>query len=274
MLHPERDARTLRLNGDTGLIKVVACLCMLSDHLGKMIFPNALYISVSGPWAFLLPSGSLLRIIGRLAMPMFCYCIAVGCAYSRNVWKYALRLLLMGVLVHPLYMAAMGHVKLGTFDWAHNFYRIDLLINHYLLPYPSILFSLFAGILVIWTIRERQYALTGVLLAICWYLDGCLDFGIKGILLMVLFYALLERPLASFLWAALFMCWWGGPSLRTLAGIRSVLSGGALTVYTQFYAVLALPLIYLPLRTGIRVPKYVSYLFYPAHLALIYLLTM
>ena len=42
MLHPERDARTLRLNGDTGLIKVVACLCMLSDHLGKMIFPNAL----------------------------------------------------------------------------------------------------------------------------------------------------------------------------------------------------------------------------------------
>ena len=62
--------------------------------------------------------------------------------------------------------------------------------------------------------------------------------------------------------------------LRTLAGIRSVLSGGALTVYTQFYAVLALPLIYLPLRTGIRVPKYVSYLFYPAHLALIYLLTM
>ena len=37
---------------------------------------------------------------------------------------------------------------------------------------------------------------------------------------------------------------------------------------------LALPLIYLPLRTGIRVPKYVSYLFYPAHLALIYLLTM
>ena len=53
MLHPERDARTLRLNGDTGLIKVVACLCMLSDHLGKMIFPNALYISVSGPWAFL-----------------------------------------------------------------------------------------------------------------------------------------------------------------------------------------------------------------------------
>ena len=91
---------------------------------------------------------------------------------------------------------------------------------------------------------------------------------------MVLFYALLDRPLASFLWAALFMCWWGVPSLRTLAGIRSVLSGGALTVYTQFYAVLALPLIYLPLRTGIRVPKYVSYLFYPAHLALIYLLTM
>ena len=248
----------IKSNTDTGFLKLIAMACMLVDHLGAVVYPQF----------------PVMRLIGRIAFPLFSYCLAVGCFYTHSIGKYALRVGLLALIVQPLYVTAMRHQVKMAFDWAHNFYRIDLLINHYLLPYPSILFSLFAGILVIWTIRERQYALTGVLLAICWYLDGCLDYGIKGILLMVLFYALLDRPLASFLWAALFMCWWGVPSLRTLAGIRSVLSGGALTVYTQFYAVLALPLIYLPLRTGIRVPKYVSYLFYPAHLALIYLLTM
>ena len=170
MLHPERDARTLRLNGDTGLLKVVACLCMLSDHLGKMIFPNALYISVSGPRAFLLPSGSLLRIIGRLAMPMFCYCIAVGCAYSRSVWKYALRLLLMGVLVHPLYMAAMGHVKLGTFDWAHNFWKLGEIYDFYYARKLNIFFTLAMGALLLASVRARAYVLTTLFAVLTWRL--------------------------------------------------------------------------------------------------------
>ena len=91
---------------------------------------------------------------------------------------------------------------------------------------------------------------------------------------MVLFYALLDRPLASCVWAALFMCWWGVPTVRSLSGVLGFLQTGRATVYTQFYAILALPLIYLPLRTGIRTPRYLAYLFYPAHLALIYLLTM
>ena len=248
----------IKSNTDTGFLKLIAMACMLVDHLGAIVYPQY----------------PVMRQIGRIAFPLFAYCLTVGCFYTHSIGKYALRVGLLALLVQPLYVTAMKHQAKMAFDWAHNFYRVDLLCRHYLLPYPGILFSLFAGILVIWTIRERQYALTGVLLAICWYLDGYMDYGIKGILLMVLFYALLDRPLASFLWAAMFMCWWGAPSLRTLAGIKSVLSGGALTVYTQFYAVLALPLIYLPLRTGIRVPKYVSYLFYPAHLALIYLLTM
>ena len=45
-------------------------------------------------------------------------------------------------------------------------------------------------------------------------------------------------------------------------------------VYTQFWALLALPIIYIPTHSNIKINKYVFYAFYPAHLILIYLLTM
>ena len=265
MLHPERDARTLRLNGDTGLIKVVACLCMLSDHLGKMIFPNALYISVSGPWAFLLPSGSLLRIIGRLAMPMFCYCIAVGCAYSRSVWKYALRLLLMGVLVHPLYMTAMGHVGIGAFDWAHNFWKLGEIYDFYYARKLNIFFTLAMGTLLLASVRARAYVLTTLFAVLTWRLSERIDYGWKGVALICLFYAFLDRPVASLTAIAAFMWYWAMPGFFTAGKTQTNL---------QWYALAALPLIYLPLPRRLKLPKWVFYGFYPAHLLAIFLLQL
>ena len=90
-----KDQRTLRLNHDTNLLKLIACIAMLSDHAGKMLFgtgafDDLMYFRVTGDvLKFIFPAGHIMRIIGRLAMPMFAYGIAVGAAYSRNVWKYA-----------------------------------------------------------------------------------------------------------------------------------------------------------------------------------------
>ena len=53
---------TVRTNRDTGLIRLLACLFMLVDHAGKMLFPD-------------IPE---MRLIGRLAFPMFAYGVAVG----------------------------------------------------------------------------------------------------------------------------------------------------------------------------------------------------
>jgi hypothetical protein len=86
---------------------------------------------------------------------------------------------------------------------------------------------------------------------------------------MLLFYAFREHPLASVVWVAGFMFWWGVPAIRT-----QIPDTFPAYVSTQFYALLALPLIYIPFNTGIRVNKYLFYAFYPAHLALIYFLTM
>lgn len=246
-------AGKVKLNSDTGFLKLIAIAAMLIDHLGARVFPEY----------------EVMRIIGRLAFPLFAYCVAVGCVYTRNIGMYALRMGVLAVLVQPLYVTAMGHQAMMAFDWAHYFYRLDLIVKHYYLVRPNILFSLFLGILLLWSIRDKKYIATGLILALIWYMQGSLDYGLKGIILILLFYVFCDRPLTSFIWVAAFMVWWGVPALQTR--FNPSLS---MQVSLQFYALMALPLIYLPFKTGIRVPKLFFYAFYPAHLALIYLLTM
>lgn len=246
-------AGKVRLNTDTGFLKLIAIVTMLIDHLGARVFPEY----------------PVMRIIGRIAFPIFAYCIAAGCVYTRNIARYALRMGLMAVLVQPLYATAMGHAPMMQFDWAHSFYRLDLIWKHYYVAKPSILFSLLLGILLIWTIRDKRYILTGVMAIIIWYVQGALDYGLKGILLMLLFYVFIDRPMTSLFWVGAFMIWWGIPAIQT-----RIPTGFPASISTQFFAVLALPFIYIPFNTGIKVNKALFYAFYPAHLALIYLLTM
>ena len=241
-------AGKVKLNSDTGFLKLIAIAAMLIDHLGARVFPEY----------------EVMRIIGRLAFPLFAYCVAVGCVYTRNIGMYALRMGVLAVLVQPLYVTAMGHQAMMAFDWAHYFYRLDLIVKHYYLVRPNILFSLFLGILLLWSIRDKKYIATGLILALIWYMQGSLDYGLKGIILILLFYVFCDRPLTSFIWVAAFMVWWGVPALQTR--FNPSLS---MQVSLQFYALMALPLIYLPFKTGIRVPKLFFYAFYPALLALI-----
>ena len=49
-------------------LKLLACGFMLIDHVGVRLFPDVL----------------ILRIIGRLAFPIFAFFIAEGCRYTRK----------------------------------------------------------------------------------------------------------------------------------------------------------------------------------------------
>lgn len=68
-------------------IKIIACLTMLIDHIGLMLFPGV----------------ATFRIIGRIAMPLFAFCIAQGCKYTKNKLKYFLMVFLLGVLCQTVY---------------------------------------------------------------------------------------------------------------------------------------------------------------------------
>ncbi len=80
---------------------------------------------------------------------------------------------------------------------------------------------------------------------------------------MLIFFLCRERP---GLGAGLYILFWlpalwsGSPE-----DPRALLAAGHAVDWTAF-ALLAAPFIFLPARTGIRVPKWFFYAFYPAHL--------
>ena len=63
-----KKARVLNKNA----LKLIAAAAMLVDHFGLIFFPTVLW----------------LRMIGRLAMPIFAFCIAEGCRYTKNKVRY------------------------------------------------------------------------------------------------------------------------------------------------------------------------------------------
>ena len=62
-------------NTDTGFLKLIAFVTMAIDHIGAVFFPESV----------------ILRIIGRIAFPLFAYCLVIGYLYTSDVKKYLRR---------------------------------------------------------------------------------------------------------------------------------------------------------------------------------------
>lgn len=238
------------LNNDTGLLKIIAMLAMICDHAGKMLFPQY----------------PVMRIIGRLAFPIYAYCIAAGCVYTRNPLKYLRRIVLLCLISQPIYAVALNHASASMFAVSFAEKPLQAAVNFYIHCWgtPNILFTLALGIVVIWTIRERQLVFTAAMLMFCWLLRSKINYGMNGIILMLLFYLFCSRRWLSLPVVLAFMLSWA-------------LDGGKYSLFgikfgIQMFAVCALPLIYVRTNTGIKLPKWLFYGFYPAHLVLIYVL--
>ena len=91
-----------------------------------------------------------------------------------------------------------------------------------------------------------------------WKIQGSVNYGWRGVALIVLFYLFIEYWWLSLPVVLSFMFWWGRSGAGfTLFGVRFGI---------QMFAILALPLIYIPTHSRIKVNKWVFYTFYPAHL--------
>lgn len=72
-------------------LKLLAVITMTIDHIGS----------------HLLPQFSILRIIGRLAFPIFAYMIAEGCRYTKNRKKYLLTIAILALIFQLVYYFAL-----------------------------------------------------------------------------------------------------------------------------------------------------------------------
>lgn len=232
------------LNNDTNLLKLLAMIAMFIDHTGKMLFPQY----------------PIMRIIGRIAFPIYAYCIAAGCVYTHNPLKYFKRIVLLALISQPFYAVALNHTTTKMYAISFADQPVLAAINFYVESWnhPSILLTLAFGILIIWSIRERQLLLTLALALFCWKIQGKLDYGMRGIMLMVLFYLFCGKWWLSLPVMVAYMAWWG------LKGSGYSLFGVHFGI--QMFAMMALPLIYIHTKSKFRINKWVFYLYYPAHL--------
>lgn len=241
---------SVNLNQDGNLLKLIAMIAMLCDHAGKMLFPQY----------------AVMRIIGRIAFPIYAYSLASGCVYTKNHLRYLKRIVLLALISQPLYAVALAHTVPAMFSVSFAENPIKAIWTFYINSWnkPSILVTLAVGLMILWSIRNRELVLTAGLLIFSYLIQNKLDYGFKGIILILLFYLLCGKWWLSLPCVLAFMIWWG------LKGSGYSLFG--VSFGTQMFAVCALPLIYIHTKSGVKLPKWMFYAFYPAHLILIYCL--
>ncbi|MBQ8840958.1 MAG: hypothetical protein IJ004_06540 [Clostridia bacterium] len=81
------------------MLKIIALITMTIDHVGY----------------FLYPTEQWLRIIGRIAFPIFAFLIAEGCRYTRNKKKYFITMLIFAVVCQVAMSIATGSLTMNIF---------------------------------------------------------------------------------------------------------------------------------------------------------------
>ena len=73
-------------------LKLLACVAMLIDHTAAVLVSARLMNALPEYSAQLLMLHELMRIIGRLSFPIFCFLLVEGSVHTKDPGKYALRL--------------------------------------------------------------------------------------------------------------------------------------------------------------------------------------
>uniref|UniRef100_UPI004047E745 TraX family protein n=1 Tax=Lysinibacillus sp. FSL H8-0500 TaxID=2921393 RepID=UPI004047E745 len=80
------------------MLKIIAMLSMLIDHVGVIFFPNEMTYS----------------IVGRLAFPLFCWGIAEGFIRTSHFYKYLTRLIVIAIISQIPYNYLFNNIYLNV----------------------------------------------------------------------------------------------------------------------------------------------------------------
>lgn len=238
-------------------LKLIAAVSMLIDHIGCILFPFF----------------DVFRIVGRLAFPIFAFCIAEGVRYTKNRLRYLLTIGGCAVVFQLVFIIATGGNVInifGTFTLSICLcYLFDKTKNRKFGGFLIFLLAVFA-VYTLTRFVPFDYGFVGVLLPLSAYV-----FEGQSVKDRVKADANGETPVLTLekqeipvnnvgKWAKL-LCF-----TLTLATL-SALGGWNI----QYYSLLAVPILSLYNgQYGSKKFKWWFYIFYPAHLCLIYLISL
>ena len=218
-------------------LKIIAIVTMLIDHIGAVVLYHA-YLLPNAP----IPPGvamyniysiyKVLRIIGRIAFPIFCFLLVQGFIHTSNKPKYALRLLLFALISEvPFDIAVYNSV------WSTSS--------------QNVFFTLLIGFCVLWLIEIAQDKgfLHPIIVALGMGLAFLLktDYTYWGVIFISALYYFRSRPVIQTITGCALLLW---QAPATLAFIPINMYNG---------------------KRGMSL-KYFFYIFYPAHLLILALI--
>ena len=232
----EKNRRFLTQEG----LKLIACIAMFLDHFGAAIVP-ALSIPHMRELYYTL------RIIGRIAFPIYCFLLVEGMTHTRNPYKYILRLAI-GILLAELPFDLMVE---GGFTWEDQ----------------SVMVTLTLGAMMLLCMQKTENKWLKPLLVIPFALvaDLCkCDYGGYGIGIIAAF-ALIDRVELQAI----------GVLLVNLAMNSSPVSVFGIYIPVQLFAVPAM--VPIACYSGVKLTRskalqWAFYLFYPVHLLILWMI--
>lgn len=209
------------------MLKLIAVISMLCDHSAILLSPALPFMDepiISGITAYYI-----LRRIGRLAFPIYCFLIGEGFAHTGNKRRYTLNLLVFALISElPFNLLVSGELLCAAKQ--------------------NVFFTLFFGALMLYLCEcaadgLRKTCLLLAVLAVA--VVSRADYGVPGVVLILLMYVLRKQP-----------------AVQAIAAYP-LLSGG-LAAFAAFIPIN----LYNGKRGFIQTPvlKYAFYVFYPAHI--------
>ena len=178
----------------TFLMKWIAVLTMITDHIGRMFFPDV----------------HIFNIIGRIAFPLFAFLLVEGFVHTGNLKKYMLRMFIFACISEIPYDLAMQETWL-------EFSR------------QNTIWTLTLGLLMLALCRKYQYSVWAVagIAVVCCAAAALLqfDYGAGGIVLILILYFLRDRQWLKYLaMLGLFVLWFGGTEIAAMISIIFMLA--------------------------------------------------
>lgn len=137
------------------MMQWIAMITMLIDHIGAIFYPQV----------------EELRIIGRIAFPIYAFAVYIGYKHTRNVQKYIWRLFWIAVLSQVPFMAAFNHLSLNVVWTLWSSLLVLLVLDK--LPNRLLGIPIVIGAGIIMEITAMDYGMYGLLLVLLFrYFQG------------------------------------------------------------------------------------------------------
>ena len=222
------------------VLKLIACICMLFDHMGKALYPDF----------------AIFSYIGRFSFTIFAFQIVQGYLHTHDIKKYVTRLFIFALISQTPFM-------LFYYKVFHTLFAIN------------VIFTLLFGLLVI-LIYDKYNKFVGIssLLLLGSIAELChFDYGFFGVFIIFMFYILRDKKISTLLVFVvsvfaryLFTLFKNGLSISYFAADQSYL-------FNMMFTFLSIiPVLLYNGKKG-KDAKYLFYIFYPTHLLLLAVLS-